>query len=358
MCEKISVEDNVMFDAIVEDIKKKNLSKVNPPKIVVGTGLSASMGVPGMKALAKELDKKFSSHKKKSMSDAWKRVENAVKKDGLENGLSLISDSDEDFIEEIKKITACYILEKERNLQDKIYRNDSGFSSLMKYLKASWSVNNCVLDIMTPNYDRIIEIICDRLRIPIVTGFVGEVFQTFDQNVLRLVETKCTHRTGMIVRLFKPHGSLNWIANGRDILLSNDQSRLKENIENVEIVTPGNSKYKAGLTVNIFREMREVFHEVLERQNDYSLLIYGYGFNDPQFDMVLKNIMEADNNVNVLIISMEVKQEILEIAQRNSKISVFFQNGVTKMANMIYKGKQYEIDEELWNLEKFVSIFC
>ena len=38
-----------IFDDIVEDIKQRNLSRNNMPKIIVGTGLSVIYGVPGMK---------------------------------------------------------------------------------------------------------------------------------------------------------------------------------------------------------------------------------------------------------------------------------------------------------------------
>ena len=48
--------DSDLFDEIVEDIKQKNLSRSNMPKIVVGTGLSLTYGVPGMKALAQHLN--------------------------------------------------------------------------------------------------------------------------------------------------------------------------------------------------------------------------------------------------------------------------------------------------------------
>lgn len=40
--------DSDVFDEIVEDIKKNNLSRSNMPKLIIGTGLSLIYGVPGM----------------------------------------------------------------------------------------------------------------------------------------------------------------------------------------------------------------------------------------------------------------------------------------------------------------------
>lgn len=50
------------FDEIVEDIKQRNLSRNNMPKIIVGTGLSVIYGVPGMKKLASTWQKKLHNH--------------------------------------------------------------------------------------------------------------------------------------------------------------------------------------------------------------------------------------------------------------------------------------------------------
>ena len=61
MCSKISLGDEKL-DEIIEDIKEKNLSRNSFPKLIVGTGLSASFGVPGMSKLSTQLEKNLSSH--------------------------------------------------------------------------------------------------------------------------------------------------------------------------------------------------------------------------------------------------------------------------------------------------------
>lgn len=51
---KISCESDE-FDDIVVNLKNDVLSRNNIPKIILGTGLSASYGVPGMWELSEEL---------------------------------------------------------------------------------------------------------------------------------------------------------------------------------------------------------------------------------------------------------------------------------------------------------------
>lgn len=48
-----------IFDDIVEDIKQRNLSRNNMPKLIVGTGLFMIYRVPGMKKLAEHLATKI-----------------------------------------------------------------------------------------------------------------------------------------------------------------------------------------------------------------------------------------------------------------------------------------------------------
>ena len=45
--EKLETQSDY-FNEIIEDIKQRNLSRNNMPKLIVGTGLSIIYGIPGM----------------------------------------------------------------------------------------------------------------------------------------------------------------------------------------------------------------------------------------------------------------------------------------------------------------------
>lgn len=247
-------------------------------------------------------------------------------------------------------VTAAFILQEEEKLHKQIANADSGFAKLLKYLKETCSVNYRILDIMTPNYDRIIEIICDSLGIGVITGFEGEVYESFQPWVLKNPEKYYNTKRNFYVRLFKPHGSINWIRKNEIEYLSNDYEVLKKNNEYIEIITPGSSKYEVGLINNTFRTMREDFNErISDVQKSFSLLIYGYGFNDEHFNTVLFQ----NSNMNMLILSYEVKGEILDKAINNSHMTIFYQQD--KKNYMIYKSEKYEVDVALWDIDKFVE---
>ena len=251
------------FDEIVEDIKQRNLSRNSMPKFIIGTGLSILYGIPGMDALAKYLQEKISKSKEKDLKEIWERHYTTIISKGLETGLSDLTQDEAALVDKIRILTAEYILNSEENLHSEIYEKDTGFSRLLAYLRRTVSVNNKIIDIMTPNYDRIIEIVCDKLEIGVITGFQGSLYSGLHKNSLKRPTDFYNCKKQTWIRLFKPHGSINWVYENGKEYLTNNYNVLKEKLDCIEIVTPGSSKYEISLTNNTFRYMREEFNELL-----------------------------------------------------------------------------------------------
>ena len=339
------------FDDIVEDIKQRNLSRNNMPKLIVGTGLSVIYGVPGMRELADYLAKEIAHSSDEHIKNIWMNYSDEIKTKGLEAGLANLAQNENDLVDAIKPITASFILKSEEKLHKTIREKDTGFCRLLDYLRGTVSVDKRIIDIMTPNYDRIIEIICDKLEIGVITGFNGSLYGKFSRNLLKQPADVYNCRNDAWVRLFKPHGSINWISENGKEYLTNDYEILKEKAEYIEIVTPGSSKYKVGMTNNTFRCMREEFNELLNPRNNYSLLIYGYGFNDDHFDTALFDSFQK----NVLILSRDVKADVINKALEKKNITIFYHEDDSEY--MIYKSKKYIIDLPVWNIDQFADLF-
>ncbi len=224
------------FNPIFDLIKRRYLSSNNFPKLIIGSGLSVIMGVPGMRKLTEKLEEDLSESC--DQKDNWKKYSPKIKSDGLEAGLLDVSIQDNSFIIRVKEITAKFILTEEYKQHQHINLTDSGFEQLLKYLANTVSVNNSIIDIMTPNYDRIIELICDKLRLTTTTGFLGEIYQYFDPSVL---DNPYSHynKEKIIVRIFKPHGSINWINENNINYLTNDYEILKRKSNYIDIIAPG-----------------------------------------------------------------------------------------------------------------------
>ena len=74
------------FREIFSDIKRRYLSMTNFPKFIIGTGLSISVGIPGMGKLADKLDAVFSK-KDCKYKEIWENCKPIVRKKGLEAAL-------------------------------------------------------------------------------------------------------------------------------------------------------------------------------------------------------------------------------------------------------------------------------
>lgn len=97
--------------------------------------------------------------------------------------------------------------------------------------------------------------------------------------------------------------------------------------------------------------MREEFNDLLNPSGNYSLLFYGYGFNDDHFDTVLMESFQK----NVLIMAKDVKKEIIDKALKRKNITVFYRENGEEY--MIYKAKKYSIDLSLWDIDQFADVF-
>lgn len=339
------------FNEIVEDIKQRNLSKNNMPKLIIGTGLSLIYGVPGMQKLAEHLTNEISKLEDASLKEMWNSHYAVIKDNGLEVGLANLTQEEDLLVETIKTITARYILECEEVLHTTIWKKDTGFSKLMRYLSGTVGVNRKIIDVMTPNYDRVIEIVCDKIGLGVISGFHGNLYLRYDRNLLKQPSDMYNCKNYSWIRLFKPHGSINWINENGDEYMTNDYNVLREKAEYIEIVSPGSSKYRVGAINNTFRCMREDFHEILRPEDNYSLFFYGYGFNDDHFDTALYESFHK----NVLILAKDVKAEIINKALEQKSITVFYQEEDREY--MIYKSKKYRIGRSLWDIDQFADVF-
>ena len=83
MEEHLKIDSNE-FEQVFINIKQRYLSRLNFPKLIVGTGLSISMSIPGMSALAKKLEEEFDSVSDTSLKETWDKYKGKIKNEGLE----------------------------------------------------------------------------------------------------------------------------------------------------------------------------------------------------------------------------------------------------------------------------------
>ncbi|QIK86632.1 hypothetical protein G7061_08420 [Erysipelothrix sp. HDW6B] len=339
----------------LQSIKDKFFTNNNMPKLVVGSGLSISYGIQGMEELQEHLNSKMPKIliDKPECIEKWDVISKRLESMDLENSLAVLDASkDQHLLTAITAETSKILLNTMQSKMVDIFNKDSGFKKMISFLSKSCSSNNRVLDIMTSNYDMLIELVADGLGIQCIDGFEGNILSKFNENVLKNPSAKYkTNGSHRYIRLFKPHGSLNWIKAGNDYMKYNDINSLLLDIDKICIVAPGGAKYRAGLTERCFRSNREIFNELIAYDFKIPLIIFGYGFNDEHF-----NALFMDNQTRpLLVISKSISPDIVERLKLSSDNVAIYFDGKCGLNKLLYKSQIYTVSDDLWNLDVFVE---
>lgn len=329
------------------------------PTIIVGTGISISMGLPGMASLQKHLESFINSKiKNPKIIKEWELILPDINKYGLEKGLSENMISDE-LLEIIIDESFTCIETHDTKLLDSILNGAVStfpLADLIKYLVDSLPPTNPILNIITPNYDHIIEYACDLNSIECVTGFKGQYIEKYCEESMRLdlfakkqiVIKKSKRGVDFLklpkVRLYKPHGSLNWKKINDEVYNSKFDIKDSQRL----IITPGITKYHKSLTEKIMNDHREQANVVI--RDCESILIIGYGFNDDHLQTVLENKLKQ--GAPCLILSKELTDNALQLIEKNKNI-IALQEKSKDFSELYIDHKKIEVDDSIWSLNNF-----
>jgi len=336
----------------LSDIKKKLQEHLQTGLLaVVGTGLSMAEGIPGMKDLALHLKKEIP--KKLVTADAgWNQVvaNLDVGKD-LENAMSdvtlLPSTVDAIILE-----TANIVLGEELKVFQRVIsgKHVLPFTFFIKHLfKAGREFH-----LITPNYDRLIELATEAAGIGVDTRFYGYLHGQINSK-----RSADAHRESYIngrnrdfrmlpcLHVYKPHGSLDWYEIDEKII------RSPINIDKIPIIiTPGISKY------------RESFRRAIDDQrvagnravvNATRFFFIGYGFNDDHLEQYLCPGRQLTKPT--VIITKELTENAKKLIA-NSKgkeiITLTACSSIDLRTHIVDStGEELVVDEELWSLDGF-----
>jgi len=143
----------------------------------------------------------------------------------------------------------------------------------------------------------------DRLKLPVCTGFVGLLRKNFNwkeaSSVFYKTRTTGTGRSQNVrsipdphVRLYKPHGSLDWFNVGDEVVSDYSIMYERDVAEKRQVIAPGSNKYEAAFGM-VHQDMMSMISNVFDKANAF--LFVGFGFNDAHIqrkvvDEKLKNM--------------------------------------------------------------------
>lgn len=323
--------------------------------LIVGSGLSAACGLPTMSDLADHLIANPHDGMTDNQLALWTTLCQM-----LENGIDLESALTKVKLDEILELhiinqTANIIEEHEKIVITDVISNGNllPLSSLIENL----IVTSKSLPIITTNYDRLIELAAESVGIYLDTSFIGQVVGRFDPSASReslgfAITTrtkrgvKRTYRPH--VKLFKPHGSLDWHTQGDEPIrctLNPDLPRL--------MITPGSSKYVRGYE-QPFDQHRAEANKAVDRAARF--LVVGYGFNDQQLETHLRPRLR--NGIPCVVLTRSLSQSGAELMTESPNLLTLTDaSGPGGPATRISSATNEEVIPNIgiWDLANFVE---
>lgn len=327
------------------DIFKEVQDKLRDvPLFLVGTGGSIPYGLPGMKRLAEHLETSLTPKYRgvAQWSDFLERLANGDDLETALTGLLLSSDVREDIIRATWELVTKDDL---KLFEDLILKKKSlsAFSGLLRYFYSPTPRN---INIITSNYDRVIEYACDFAELPLDKRF-GGLYCGYAANR--------EMRREKIVNILKVHGSLDMfqdVANKQVISVP-----LQHEIPNGFmpcIITPGSEKYRTILQDPI----SSIFQEAMALMNQAAgYLCIGYGFNDEQIQTnIIKGIQRGKP---IVVATMEISDQAMGLVINNSRNYAVLVKGQDRDTTRFMSSNgniDCSVDGTYWTMEGLLSI--
>lgn len=294
-----------------------------PPVVIWGSGATIPYGMPSMSDLNKSIQQEMPNF------------------DGSSGNLEeeLGKERYTDSLPQIRQIIWETIKNEDDKIVSKILNDDSEYDGIYQLINRCISAEPKVMNIITTNYDRVLEYVMSYHDILYTDGFTGKVLSSFDENAFRNTN---------IVNLIKVHGSLNWgQCDGHPRYLTS------ANLEPV-IIPPGKNKYQETYH-SPYRELIQCSDRFIKQAQ--SFLIIGFGFNDEHLTPKIKD--KVEKGTPLVLITKEItastkkeleraKKYVLIEETSNNASKIIIRNESTPLRTLCIKGAY-------WQLNKFME---
>ncbi|WP_400768713.1 SIR2 family protein [Methylosinus sporium] len=320
---------------------------------IVGSGLSCAEGLPGMTELASHLCAVVDDGLAPADADCWAMIAPLISTKGLEGALLEIAPTPA-LESKIVQKTAELIAARERGIVHQVFARTRTlrFTRLLgQLLKPDAGVQ-----VVTTNYDRLVEIAAEEAGLGVDTMFVGHFAGEMNEHESRMSfcrdvkvqRTRAQLRYRSRVNVFKPHGSLDWYhREGKPVRYSGDLDLPRL------IITPGLNKFRNGYE-SPFDRHREKANAAIDRASRF--LIIGYGFNDDHLETHLTPRIRS--GVPTLLLTYGLSPNALKLAEECSNV-IAIQRAVVggrEGSSVWAGGAETQIpDLVLWDLDRFIS---
>lgn len=324
--------------------------------LIVGSGLSCAEGIPGMLELSEFLCNKIPDLLSEPDDlNVWLKI-SAKLGEGKDLESVLLSSQISPVIENnIIQLTSELILEHELQVLQNCIQNQRKLKieKLLPYLSVETPK---IINIITTNYDRLIEFAGENLGFGVDTMMTGKFLGKHNPNgslfslctgiVKRSRTVKLSYKDR--IHLYKPHGSLDWYSTSNGILYSS----LNFNCPRM-IITPGTKKYLKGYE-SPFDVHRDQGNQKIDQAN--AIIFVGYGFNDTHLQTHISNKLR--NGTKGIILTRNLSENATSIIKNSPNlIALSDSNREGKSGTLVttQQSSNFISETQWWDLERFVE---
>lgn len=326
------------------------------PVMLLGSGASCASGIPGMWGLGEYLNEEM---KKTILKEEWNEVYKNIEL-GLETAMQRANISNAG-VNYIIKLTADYIRKADFKVYGEIINKNLELP-LAQIIEFIFKGNVSKIDIITTNYDCLIEYACDIARVAYSTGFSGgycKIFNLAKENALYSPQFISGGSKGKIrttrnivphVNILKLHGSIDWFTDGIDKIALNKYTESSQ--LSPLVVAPGLRKYE-DTHHSPYREIIGLSDEIIRQGKSY--LIIGYGFNDKHLEELLIPKIRNQSN-KVILLTKEVSSSARELLVGTKNTLIVSQEGDGDMTRCYFNEEEIVIHQPIWKLDIFTKV--
>lgn len=296
----------------------------NPPLVIWGSGATIPFGMPSMSDLNDILKAKITD-----FNNSNNNLEEELGKEEYKSNLP-----------EIRKTIWDKVKEADCKIPEQLICNTQIFDGIKKLVEKLIDSHPKVANVITTNYDCVLEYTLDYNGISFTDGFNGRELSSFDENLFM---------DKNIVNIVKVHGSLNWFnvkGDARILVATTNQSPL--------IIPPGKNKYQEAYNMP-YRELIQKSDSLIKVAN--SLLAVGFGFNDEHLTPEIKK--KINNNTPIVLITKKVTDAAKTELKGATKYVLIEEENDNK-SKITYRDLNVEqiitIEGGYWQLTKFMEI--
>lgn len=297
------------------------------PVIIWGSGATIPYGLPSMNDLRKKLGSKIGEIDEKA---------------DFETELGRVADSK---LDEIKRIIRDEVFKKNQACLNNLIRDSNYFESIVKMIKTFYDSHPRKVDIVTTNYDCVLEYALSKSNYNFADGFTGRAFSRFNREAFEEKE---------MVNLLKVHGSLNWFSDENNNVFYLPSEPNSDTLK-YSMVLPASNKYREAYE-EPYRTLITKSDSVIETAN--SFFVVGFGFNDLHLTPKIDDKIKA--GTPIVIITKKATKSCKEKLNKAGNYCLFEE--IAKETKVTFKRKKDEGEQTLtlegnyWELGKFMEV--